>query len=80
VLQAPVFILQPFQLLCVADFHAAESGLPRIDRRRAHADLPSQFGHFPPRFMLLQDADDLLFAKSPSEKVVKDRLKALLAS
>ena len=50
VFQALGFVLQPFQLLRIADGHPAESGLPGVDRCCAHSDLPSQFRHLPPRF------------------------------
>jgi hypothetical protein len=65
VLQPPVLIFQPLQLLRIADVHPSVLRLPGVDRRRAHANLTRQLWHLPTRFVLLQDADDLLFCEPP---------------
>src|SRR6185437_13176898 len=60
-----VLIFQALQLLRIADVHPSVLRLPGIDGRRAHADLTRQLWHLPAGFVLLKNADDLLFCKPP---------------
>jgi hypothetical protein len=60
VLQVPVFVLQPLQLLGLVDFHPTVLRLPGVDGPFADPDLSRQLGYLAPRLVLLQNADYLL--------------------
>src|SRR5579883_3464587 len=53
-----------FSRLASDDLHAAELGLPVVQRRFRHPVLPAQIGGLGPRLVLPQYRDDLLFRKS----------------
>ena len=62
--QTPVFVFQALQPLCLIHFQATVLALPRVDRRLADTTLTRQIRHLVACLVLLQNADDLLFAES----------------
>src|SRR3954447_12797792 len=63
-LQSRVLVFQRPQPLSLGDVQAAESGLPFVDARVAHAVLAAQISNCDAGLVLLQYPDDLLFRKA----------------
>src|SRR3954454_3826303 len=63
-LQSRVLVFQRPQPFSLGDIQAAESGLPFVDARVAHAVLAAQIGDCDAGLVLLQYPDDLLFRKA----------------
>ncbi len=62
-LQAAVLLLKILQLLELACVQAAVLRLPLVEGGVADLVLSAQVGHLHARFMLLEDADDLMFGE-----------------
>lgn len=62
-LQATILILERSHLRDVADFHAAEFGLPAIEGRRTDAVSAAKILGCDAGFVFFKDADDLRFGK-----------------
>src|SRR4051812_29708073 len=63
-LQSAVLVFPALQTLCVLHFQPALLAFPGVDCRFADAGLTCEIRDFAARLVLLQDADDLLFAES----------------
>lgn len=62
-LELGVLVLKALQPLGLGDLHAAKLGLLGVERRAADTMPTAHLGRRATRFLLPQDADDLLFAE-----------------
>lgn len=69
-LQLGVLLLKRLQPLGLADVHAAVLGFPFVDAGVTDPVLAAQFGNRDAALVLLQDADDLLFAETTALHVL----------
>jgi hypothetical protein len=59
-----IFLLEPIQLLGIADWQASIFGFPLVENRLAPAVLSAEIGGLRSGFPLWEDTDNLLLGKS----------------